>query len=190
MYGSSSVFALIIAMLPPIDVPIQVARPFPIDFSQPSLILTVPIQPAVRSTPIDFSDLQPFERVRSQYQAWGIEFEGAIALQPSNSAFNLPEASVGLIPCSDRRPIKLYLQRPYQEIGACLIGAKQITVKAFGANQQLVHQQCFGQTNYLQAQGAASRTVILHNMQLSDSAIVQLEISSDASFMLKNLRLS
>ncbi len=189
MYGSSSVFALFFnPMLPLTDIPVQTIRPVAIEFAQPNFISAAPIQSFVNLVPINFSDLQPFERVQSQYQAWGIEFDGAIALQPSNSAFQLSQASVGLMPSCDRIPLRIYLQQPHHWMSACLIGAKRITVRAFDASQRLIHEQSFGQSHYLQHRIAASSAVVIsHMMQLQASTIARIEISSDAPFILENL---
>lgn len=138
------------------------------------------------SVQLNFSNLQPFERVQSQYQTWGIAFDGAIALQPSNTAFQILPSSMGLMPSCDRRPLSISFQQTRHWVSACLIGARRITVQAFNTNNQLVAEQHFGQTQYLQSPFALSSPVIQYDIKLA-GAIDRIQISSDAPFMLQNL---
>lgn len=135
---------------------------------------------------LDFAEVRPFETVRMQYQEWGIEFDGAIALQPSNPAFTKPNQLVGLAPLVDRLPLTIYFDQPRQLVSAKLTAARQITVKVFDAANRLILKQHLGQAQYLTAQ-----TVLPigteYEMQLQADAIARIEIQSDVPFMLHQL---
>ena len=52
---------------------------------------------------VNFQTLSSFERVSDQYQDWGLQFEGAIALTPSNPSFLSESDKVVLMPATERK---------------------------------------------------------------------------------------
>ncbi len=69
---------------------------------------------------LDFEDLQPFEQVKDQYGDLGIQFEGAIALQPSNPAFLPCSGSLVLMPTARRSGILIHCHGAIRYIGAAV----------------------------------------------------------------------
>lgn len=134
---------------------------------------------------LNFSELQAFTMVREQYQQWGIEFEGAIALQPSNPAFIDSKQPIGLMPTLERTPLTIYFHHPRQVVSARLTGVQQVSIRAFDTAGRLVSEQCLGQFAYLC--GCASGKPSNHEMQLQAAEIARIEILSEAPFLLRNL---
>lgn len=134
---------------------------------------------------LDFCHLRSFTIVRDQYQIWGIQFSGAIALQPSNAAFANQEQSVGLMPLMDRAPLTIQFEQPRQLVKADLVGAKQIIVRVFNQANQCVGEQYLGQPSFLASSG--SDAPAHHEAQLWAAEITRMEIGSEAPFLMHRL---
>ena len=61
---------------------------------------------------VPLHQLSSFEPVTDQFAAWGILFEGAIALFPSNTRFMQPQDSPVLMPTQQYRALTLALTHP------------------------------------------------------------------------------
>lgn len=136
---------------------------------------------------LDFAELQAFEVVRDQYQSWGVEFDGAIALHPSHPAFANSEQPLGLMPLNDRLPITIYFDRPKQLVKAKLAGARQVTIRAFDAANRLIYKQHLGQSRYLYASPPLPPIRADHEVQIQAEAMVRVEICSEVPFILWDL---
>lgn len=134
---------------------------------------------------LDFNELQPFTIVKNQYQPWGMEFDGTIALQPSNPVFADPNQPLGLMPALDGAPLVIHFHQPRQVVSARLTGTQQITVRVFDAANCLVSESRIGQFCYLQSHAADAPAN--HEMQLQAAEIARVEIASEAPFLLRNL---
>jgi hypothetical protein len=143
---------------------------------------------------LNFSELQSFEVVRHQYQAWGIEFEQTIALQPSNFAFTDLEQPMGLMPIA-HPCMAIQFHQPRQVIKAKLVGARTILVTAFDAENRIVarcelNQSMPSMPSPLAAtqngfEAVSERTLPLHTLYLQANAIARIELTSAAPFMLQ-----
>lgn len=134
---------------------------------------------------LDFAELPSYAIVRDQYRTWGLEVEGAIALQPSNPAFFESEPAIGLMPMVDRIPLRIYFHQSRQVVSIRLAGAKQIRLRAFDAADRLVDEQQVGQPCYLQ--GRPSTQPDRYQVQVQAAAISRLEIVSEAPFLLHSV---
>lgn len=77
-----------------------------------------------RSLPLQ--SLKPFELVKEQFVPWGIEFEDAIALYPSNPAFIEEKTRLVLMPVASSSAIKIKLRQPYCSVTMRLRGYHDI----------------------------------------------------------------
>lgn len=151
---------------------------------QPSPHLSPTIQ-------IDFSDLRLFEQVEQQYLDQGIYMEGAIAIQPSNPAFQTDRLAI--MPNAGRSDITIRFHIPRYRIQAGVTGARAIKLTAFDANQQILAQHCVGVAQYLQllqlptiaSQDKLPQQQI--DVAIENKPIYQIQISSDAPFVLHQL---
>ena len=139
---------------------------------------------------IDFNDLCLFEQVEQQYLQQGIELEGAIAIQPSNPAFQTDRLAI--MPNADRTDIVIRFRVPRRQVQAIVTGARAIKLTAFDTNQQIA-QQSVGVAQYLQLpqlpSSDSSRRLPQHQIELAgeNQPIHQIQISSDAPFVLHHL---
>jgi hypothetical protein len=135
---------------------------------------------------LDFSDLPSFTTVHDQYQTWGVTMDGAMAIRPSNPAFTDAKTSSGLMPATDGQPLSIQFQQLRQFASLSLVGAQQITLSAYDANNQLVAAQQVGRSDYRQSRQTAS-TCARYQVQLAAKAIARIEVYSDAPFLLLGL---
>lgn len=141
---------------------------------------------------LNFSELQSFEVVHDQYRQWGLEFEQAIALEPSNSAFNDdPEQPVGLMPIAHPF-MAIQFHPPRQVVKAKLVGARAIIVTAFDVENRVIARCDLGQSapepnssEQNESEAAFKHTIPLHALHLQAAAIARIEITSAAPFMLQ-----
>lgn len=80
---------------------------------------------------LDFQDLKAFERVTDQYQHLGVEFEQAIALSPSNPAFQPRTGSMAVMPPSHHKSITVSFLRPIAKVGAYVSNVIPVTLTAY-----------------------------------------------------------
>ena len=140
---------------------------------------------------IDFSDLRLFEQVEQQYLDQGIEMEGAIAIQPSNPAFQTDRLAI--MPNAERSDITVRFHVPRHHIQAVVTGVKAIKLTAFDAKQQILAQHCVGVAQYLQllqlpatdSQDKLPQQQL--DMAIENQSIYQIQVSSDAPFVLHQL---
>ncbi|MDJ0702216.1 MAG: hypothetical protein QNJ46_02955 [Leptolyngbyaceae cyanobacterium MO_188.B28] len=85
---------------------------------------------------VNFQTLSSFEVVTDQYQNWGLQFEGAIALTPSNPSFLSESGAVVLMPEAGRKMIKIHLQRPLDHLTIAVRGAGVVNFIALGEEGQ------------------------------------------------------
>lgn len=147
----------------------------------PMVVRRAPIQ-------ISFQELKPFQPVDHSYQRVGVQFEGAIAIQPSNPAFGMKPGQLGLIPMSGNPSISARFRSPQQQVKVHLSGARQVRVVAYDPQDQVVLQQIAGHRSYV---GSAPQDGIVfpqHEMTLaSDRGIAKVTIASDAPFVMAEM---
>jgi hypothetical protein len=134
---------------------------------------------------LNFCQLKSFTLVRDQYQPWGIQFSGAIALQPSNFAFTNQEQPIGLMPMLDRAPLVIQFEQPRQLVKIDLVGAKQIIVRVFNRTNQCVGEQHLGQPSFLAS--GHSDAPVHYEAQLWATEITRVEMVSEAAFLMHRL---
>ena len=135
---------------------------------------------------LDFGDLPSFTTVHNQYQAWGVVMTGAMAIQPSNPAFIDAEHSTGLMAAVGSQPLTIHFQQMQQMASLSLVGAQQITLRAYDLHNHLLTQQQVGQPDYCQSRQVSS-TCVRHQVLLAAKGMVRLEVYSDAPFLLHGL---
>lgn len=137
---------------------------------------------------LNFQNLPPFTLVQSQYQSWGIEFSNAIALLPSNAAFD--HVQIGLLPLQARSPLQIHFQQPRQLVNLQLRGAKQIRIRAYDASDRLLQEQQIGVSTYLYGEAVSPSPVLPFEVQVQAPAIARLELIGDSPFLLRQLTCS
>jgi hypothetical protein len=136
---------------------------------------------------LNFQNLSPFTIVASQYQMWGIEFTNAIALQPSNPAFEITQ--MGLLPLKPRSSLQIHFQQPRQLVNLQGVRARQIRIQGYDAEDRLIDDQRLGELTYLQAATPPSTasTVVPFEMQIQNRAITRIELISATPFLVRQL---
>ncbi len=146
-------------------------------------------QPPQSQLQLDFSELPSFTTIRDQYRDWGVAITDAIAIRPSNPAFVRTKLASGLMPTAQNQTLSIQFQQLRQFVSFSLAGAQQITLRAYDTSHRLVAEQQVGQSDYRQMR-QASAACIHHQVQLIDPSISQIEIYSDAPFLLFDLACS
>lgn len=100
----------------------------------------LPTDPLTRHACIrlDMDDLQCFEKVRYQFEPWGVIFDNAIALQPSNPAFPTRSGRIVLTGAPDNGWIGAQFRYPVSYVGGFITSSRQISLSAYNANNELV----------------------------------------------------
>lgn len=80
--------------------------------------------------PLPFNQLQAFERVDRQFSAWGIYFEDAIAIQPTNPRFIPAQQGLVLMPTASKNALKIKLLRPPRSMVLQVRGYQDIHLTA------------------------------------------------------------
>jgi hypothetical protein len=142
--------------------------------------ITEPIQ-------LDFSELTVFEPVQDHYQQQGIRFEGAIALRPSNPAFNVDPVdptAIALAPEAGRSSIAVHFEQLQRLAGALVTATQKIKLTLFNQANEPIAEQYAGATQYVQGLLTADESFPQHYMELIEQGIAKVEFSSDAPFIL------
>jgi len=87
---------------------------------------------------LDMNDLQCFEKVRYQFEQWGVVFENAIALHPSNPAFPTRSGAIVLTGAPQSGWIGAEFRYPVSYVGAFVTSSRQISLSAYNAKDELV----------------------------------------------------
>ncbi|PSB23007.1 hypothetical protein C7B76_01790 [filamentous cyanobacterium CCP2] len=132
---------------------------------------------------LDFSDLKAFELVREQYHQWGIRFEGAIALRPSNPSFGAAPEAIVLTPEAGRS-IAVHFEQLQRMVGAFVTATQQIKLTLFNHNNEPIAEQYAGTTQYVKGQGKLNESFPQYHLELLKENIAKVEFSSDAPFIL------
>ncbi|NJO39658.1 MAG: hypothetical protein HC769_19975 [Cyanobacteria bacterium CRU_2_1] len=135
---------------------------------------------------LDFSDLTPYEIIRDQYQQWGIQFEGAIALYPTNPAFITSPNTLIVLPTSHQPVISVHFHHSKQIAGAVITAAHEVKLSVFNQDHQLLAEQKAGIPHYLQSYSGAIKPLPQHHLELIAEHIIKAEFSSHSPFILHN----
>ncbi|PSN17352.1 hypothetical protein C7271_18160 [filamentous cyanobacterium CCP5] len=108
---------------------------------------------------LPFHQLSPYEPVDTQFSAWGLEFEGAIALYPSNPSFATAFSDLVLMPVVSTITIKLL--KPLHSASLQLRGHHEIRLKALDARGNPVPPTKTFHRRYTEASKAPQETISL-----------------------------
>lgn len=87
---------------------------------------------------LDMEDLQCFERVQHQFEQWGVAFENAIALHPSNPAFPTRTGKTVLMASPYNGWMEIRFRTPVSYVGGFVTSSRQVALSAYNINDQLV----------------------------------------------------
>lgn len=132
--------------------------------------------------PLNFATLTGFEVVREQFQAVGVRFEDAIAVHPSNPAFQTDSGQLALMPIAERTKITAQFQQPQRWVQAVLTGARQIRLTAYAGDVTVLTQS----TQQEQAQLGYATPIALpqQSLELVSNRITKVTFDSPAPFLL------
>ena len=136
---------------------------------------------------VNFQTLSSFEVVTDQYQNWGLLFEGAIALTPSNPSFLSESGNVVLMPEAGRKMLKIHLHRPIRHLTIGVRGAGVINFIALGENGHcLTRCSIEGSQNDLSGENAPNY-LPQRRFDLAAHRLNVLILESDAPFIIESV---
>ncbi|MCG8367095.1 MAG: hypothetical protein MJA27_27635 [Pseudanabaenales cyanobacterium] len=136
---------------------------------------------------VNFQTLSSFERVSDQYQDWGLQFEGAIALTPSNPSFLSESDKVVLMPATGRKMIKIHLRRSIHHITIGVRGVGIVNFMALGKNGHcLTRCSLDGQQSSLTDNNTPAH-LPQKQFDLAAQQLAVLILKSDAPFIIESL---
>lgn len=87
---------------------------------------------------LSFDQLKLFEPVMGQYKHLGVEFQGAIALKPSNPEFFPQSGSLVLMPQGNKMMIATSFKQPVASVRALVCGSGSIVLTTYDINGNLL----------------------------------------------------
>jgi len=108
-----------------------------------------------------FDRLNLFEPVMGQYHDLGVEFQGAIALKPSNPEFFSKSDSLVLMPQGNKMLITTSFKRPVASVRALVCGSGSVVLTTYDVNGNIL-----------------DRTSKLANLLLNVSSTTQTKLNS------------
>jgi hypothetical protein len=87
---------------------------------------------------LSFDKLNLFEPVMGQYKHLGVEFQGAIALKPSNPEFFPQSGNVVIMPQGNKMLIAAHFRNPVASICALVCGSGSIVLTTYDCNGNLL----------------------------------------------------
>lgn len=132
---------------------------------------------------LDFQDLKAFERVTEQYQHLGVQFEQAIALSPSNPAFQPRTGSMAVMPPSHHKSITVSFFRSIAKVGAYVSNVIPVTLTAYDEDGNSLGSASSQPCSSPQPGVALDRQLL----ELEIEAIAYVTFHSDGPFILNDL---
>jgi hypothetical protein len=129
---------------------------------------------------LDFQDVRAFESVTDRYCHFGVEFSCAIALEPSNPAFESKPGKCVLMPSGSETRISVSFNQPASLVGAMVCGAGTIAIAAFDCQGNLLQQASTAGNPWSSAAQAWSS----QQLQLNRAGISQVVFYSSEPFIL------
>lgn len=129
---------------------------------------------------LDLEDLPCFTRVNRQYESWGVLFDNAVAICPSNPAYTPYSGVMVLLGAPQSGWIEASFVRPVQYVSGLITSSRHTVMRAFNSSDQLV-----AQADTLHAE--ALQTGILHKGILQAGSAMT---SSAGAFRAANFKLS
>jgi len=138
-------------------------------------------------TQLDFEDLAEFERVENQYFCLGVQFDGAIAIRPSNPIFMPSSGCLVLMPSTFQAGIRAQFCRAVAVVQALVTGTKPVTLTALDSQGTVLDRVSIGSYRYVweTAQGELI-PLPQQPLELKIPGIASVLFESDAPFTLDN----
>lgn len=89
---------------------------------------------------IDWEDLQCFEVVNHQFQNWGVEFQNAIALRPSNRAYPAYSGNMVVMGAPKDGWLEATFLKPVRFVSGFITSSRRTVLSAFDSNNTLLAQ--------------------------------------------------
>jgi len=140
---------------------------------------------------IEFHGLAPFERVTHQFHEWGLSFDGAVVIVPSNSSFIGETQKLVAVPAASNRHITINLQTPVHQATVWVRGYRSIHLSALDKDG---HCLALSLTDSLVPKntlpsGSYYQSISLQKMAIEVSGIHRLVLESKSSFVLEAVQL-
>lgn len=113
--------------------------------------------------------LQGFEQVEDQFQHWGIKFNNAIAIQPSNPRFGIEPGVTVLMGAPKGGIVEVTFTHPVRKVLARVTSPRHTVMSAFDHNGELLNQDHMTVIKSSDSISSSSSS-ILPNAQLSVKA--------------------
>lgn len=138
---------------------------------------------------LSFEGLTEFESVRNQYRHQGVVFDGAIAIYPSNPAFQSQSPTLALVPATTNLTVTLYFRHPVRQVGALVTGAKPVHLRIFDKGDRLLAHHSIGHRQSLQpcrtkATRLSSSSYPQHRLAIEAEGIAKAIFEADSPFLL------
>lgn len=133
---------------------------------------------------LDFSKLCPFEVVTDQFQTLGIQFEGAIALQPSNPIFWTHRRESVLMPLAGRQSIRLLFQAPINQLCLLVIGVREVKMIATGNDRPPLIQRSSQPNRTFSQPNDLFDPLTPHRLELDGVPATEVSLESSHPFVL------
>jgi hypothetical protein len=89
---------------------------------------------------LDLEDLTCFTVVDRQYESWGVLFQNAVAIRPSNPAFAPHCGLMVLLGAPESGLIEATFLRPVQYVSSFITSSRRTVMSAFNRHNQLIAQ--------------------------------------------------
>lgn len=87
---------------------------------------------------LDWEDLACFSVVNHQYESWGVLFNNAIAIRPSNPVYPPHSGVMVLLGAPDSGWLEATFLRPVQYVSSFITSSRRTVMRAFNRQNQLV----------------------------------------------------
>ena len=132
---------------------------------------------------LSFRQLAAFEQVHNQFQRWGVRFQAAIALEPSNPIFPYQAGGRVLMPTGNQSSLTLTFDRAVRWVEVVVSSVQSVRVTALDADHQRLesseqHQNQRSFSAYL------GDVLPQQHIRVSAEGIARIVIDADAPFIL------
>jgi hypothetical protein len=135
---------------------------------------------------LSFDQLNPFEPVMGQFKDLGVEFQGAIALKPSNPEFVLRSGSVVLMPQGHKMLITACFKHPVTSVCALVCGSGSIVLTSYDFSGNLVDRASKPADVYPIVSSTTSTKLRSTWLKSNQKGITRVELHSCTPFILSN----
>lgn len=89
---------------------------------------------------LDVEDADCFTAVTHQYESWGVRFNNAVAICPSNPAYPARSGTKVLMGAPEHGWLEATFSRPVQHVSSFVTSSRSTVMRAFNRQNQLVAQ--------------------------------------------------